>query len=93
MGRGFSLASFCQLSGLKETKLVFPFKSFTSHDFLKKTSLPTDAESWFNDLTQKQASQQDIERAHNDFKKSGAKNIGEYLETYLKSKYVNKLGN
>lgn len=87
IGHGFSLSAFCKLTEQNDAKFVFPFKSFTSHDFLQQKNLPSDQESWFNDLSQKQTSQADIERAHSDFKKSKAKNIGEYLEAYLKSKY------
>ena len=84
IGPGSSLSSFAKLTGQKEEKMIFPFSSFDSIDFLKLKSLPSDRASWFNDLKQEFIPDTDIEKAHSDFKANGAKNIGEYLKTYLK---------
>ena len=84
IGPGSSLSSFAKLTGLQEEKMVFPFSAFDGVDFLKQKNLPTDKDAWFNELKQKPTSDDDVQKAHADFKRVGAKNIGEYLKIYLK---------
>ena len=84
LGPGFSLASFAKLTNQQEEKMIFPFSAFDSLDFLKEPELPTEKSKWFNDLKNEQISDSDIEQAHADFKRIGAKNIGDYLKSYLK---------
>lgn len=83
-----SLAKFAELTGQTDTKMVFPFKCFTSPEFLKQTKLPKKKKMWYNDLQQRYYTDEEIEEAHRAYNKMGAKNIGEYLEAYLKSKYL-----
>ena len=68
--------------------MIFPFSQFKNADFLRKKKLPTNKKAWFNDLKQEFYTDDEINRAHNDFKNSKAKNIGEYLEHYLTSEYI-----
>ena len=93
IGVGCSLAKFAELTGQKETKMVFPFKCFTSPEFLKQTELPTKKSMWYNDLKQRYYTDEEIKTAHDAYKAVGARNIGEYLEAYLKSKYKNMSSN
>ena len=83
LGPGGSLSSFATLVNLDEQKMLFPFSAFTDLSFLDQKTLPTDKEAWFNELQQQYVSDEDIAKAHNDFKKVGAKNIGDYLKKYL----------
>ena len=87
IGGGNSLAKFSKLTGQEEVKMVFPFRCFKSLDFLNRTSLPTSEMDWFNDLANEFTAEEDIKRAHNDFKRLEVKSVGEYLEAYLKSMY------
>ena len=88
LGPGSSLASFSALTGQKDAKMIFPFGAFTSPSFLKRKQLPTNKDDWYNDLKQCETSDEDIRKAHEDFKRVKAQNIGEYLKSYLKSKYI-----
>ena len=84
IGPGSSLASFAKMTNQKEEKMIFPFSAFDSLDFLKREHLPTDKSEWFNDLKHEQTPDADIEKAHADFTRIGAKNIGDYLKSYLR---------
>ena len=82
-----SLAKLAELTGQTDTKMIFPFKCFTSPEFLKQPKLPSKKTMWYNDLQQRYYSDEEIKEAHKAFQEVGAKNIGEYLESYLQSKY------
>ena len=84
LGPGCSLAKLAKLTNQSECKLIFPFRILTSTNSLDEPNLPIDKKMWFNDLTQKQFTDEEINAAHDKFKEIGAKNVGEYLKIYLK---------
>ena len=91
IGPGNSLAKFSKLTGQEEVKMVFPFQCFKNINYLKETSLPVSKEEWFNDLKNEYTPDLDIKRAHQDFQRLGVKTVGEYLESYLESMFINPI--
>lgn len=83
LGPNSSLNKFAKLTGLKDTKMIFPFSCFDSLEFLLEKNLPTEKERWYNDLKQTYFTDEDIKQAHSDFKKHNCKNVKEYLLLYL----------
>ena len=84
LGPGCSLSQFAELTQQKEAKMVFPFSYFTSMSILNEKELPKNRNYWYNILKQQYYSESDIQYALNEFKRTKSKNIGEYLEHYLK---------
>jgi hypothetical protein len=81
-----NLREFGRLFGLEQSKAHFPFSVLTSVGSLSLASLPAeDSPDWKSDLSGGSApSVPEIREAHALFCKSGCRNLGEYLLTYLK---------
>lgn len=81
---GTSLSGLANMTGLKQSKLYFPFAMWTSKEFLERDSLPTDPKSWFDPLLNDIVPLHEQERAHADFKRLNCKTIFQYLTIYLR---------
>ena len=84
LGPGCSLAQFAELTQQEDAKLVFPFKCLTCLKSLNAKTLPEDKRLWFNDLKQEFYSDTEIQKAKDNYARLGCKNVGEYLEIYLR---------
>jgi hypothetical protein len=64
-------------------KLPFPYEYLDSFEKLS-LSLPSDKDMWYNTLTNKMASDNDINLAHQSFNEYNCKNFGDYMMLYLR---------
>ena len=81
---GTNLRSFGKLFGLEQEKAHFPFALLTSVAVLDRPELPEDEESWRNDLGSGSATPQEIAEAKELFARAGCRNLGDYLQAYLR---------
>lgn len=80
-----NLRNFGRLFGMEQEKAHFPFSYLTSMEVLKERRLPSDPEAWKSDLTSSPpVTEADIEEAQRLFESARCRNLGDYLETYLK---------
>lgn len=87
LSAGSSLGRFAASTGLREEKLRFPFSAWTSAQFLREPSLPTDANLWEDTLAQTAPSQEYVNGALEEFRRLQCTDVGMYLRHYLKSKF------
>ncbi len=80
-----NLRSFGKLFNLEQVKAHFPFALLSSVKVLQLPNLPTDLSAWKSDLTgNAKITRQDVDEAQALFEAAGCKNLGDYLEAYLK---------
>jgi hypothetical protein len=98
LSAGSSLRGLAQMTGLASaerekgelTKGHFPFRALTSHAFLRQRELPTDPESWYNELRGEYTPEETIRACVEDFKARQFPDVMAYLLHYLKSKLEKK---
>jgi len=83
LGPGSSLDQFAALTGQSQSKLKFPFRAFTSLDFLQSTALPSDPDMWYDDLRQKEVDAEYIRNAQETFSALNCRTVEDYLCRYL----------
>jgi hypothetical protein len=80
-----NLRTFGKMFNLEQVKAHFPFGLLDSVEVLKLPELPEDPKLWKSELTgSHEITSEEITEARALFAKSNCKNLGDYLETYLK---------
>lgn len=84
---GYSLQKFSIITGIANEevkKFSFPFKEFTSLDYLESNHLPSTTSSYYNAFKNLTPTQDEVDELIEFYNKKGFKNVGEYLTYYLK---------
>jgi hypothetical protein len=79
-----SLDGFGKMCELEVKKMSFPFGILTSHKVLERDRLPSNRESWRNDLRNELPSSESIDEAIRNFQAGGHTNLRSYISQYLK---------
>jgi hypothetical protein len=86
LGPATSLASLGSAVGLQESKSIFPFSKFISHEFLLEPKLPSSAKDWVSDLNPANSPSQDqVDSALALFEEKQFSNVGEVSSSWLRS--------
>ena len=80
-----SLKKFASLAGVTSCqKGLFPHNGFKDRNFLERTTMPIDPESYTSIFDGSRPDDGEIQRAVEDYAEHGFQNLGEYLTHYLK---------